>query len=148
MKVLIIWLNSHSISLCFVTLIFIFIYHSWLSNNQLTTIPSGVFSNLINLKSLSTFSFLHLHSHFDFSLSQQQQSLFSSIWCLFWSFQTCFSSNSLLFIHSSLHPSYDLTSNSLVSLPSGFFNDFHSLINLFVLITISFSFTSSIISST
>ena len=146
LKVLTIWFLSHSISL---SLIFIFIYSSALQSNQLTTLPSGVFSNFINLGYLSTLSCLHFHSHFVFSFSPQQQTLLSSIWCLFWSFQTCFSSNSLHFINSSLHPSsHSLHSNNLVSLQSGLFNDLHSLTSLFYLPSLSFSSTPSIISST
>ena len=69
-----------------------------LNNNQLTTLPSGVFSNLTNLKSLSTLSFLYLHSHFVFSLSTTTNSL------LFHLVSFLVFPNLVLFKLSSFHP--------------------------------------------
>ena len=86
------------------TIFILIIPHSktWIPTNShpfhLACFPTSSSSNISQL-SHSSIPIIILFSH-----SQQQQTHFSSIWYLFWSFQSCFSSNSLNFIYFSLHP--------------------------------------------
>ena len=86
-----------------------------LFSNHLSSLSPDVFTSLTSLR------YLDSPSHFIVLRSFHHLSFF-------WSFQSCLSSNSLHFIHFSLHPcSHSLFSNSLVSLPSGLFSNLNKL---------------------